>query len=134
MSIDFDLTVAHLTAPGTGAETTAWPTNLLSDQAAPRRWRGRHRAHPIRTALADRFNPGAEHEGATPEWADLLRASLLTTASPAEVTAEIPPVRRPALALAAVPYQLVDVPHLGVLPIGPQQPAYIADAITGAAA
>ncbi|MCX5119240.1 hypothetical protein OG992_18805 [Micromonospora sp. NBC_00362] len=36
------------------------------------------------------------------------------------------------IAIAAVPYRLVDVPHLGELPIGPLEPAHIHNQLIGA--
>ncbi|MEU4590075.1 hypothetical protein [Micromonospora aurantiaca (nom. illeg.)] len=79
----------------------------------------------LKAAVATRLGLEAEHEGATPEWAELLRNGLN----------ERPTLRRPARpvlpAIAAVPHREVVDEHLGVLRVAGLEPARIHDALAG---
>ncbi|MFI6266126.1 hypothetical protein [Micromonospora sp. NPDC051006] len=83
----------------------------------------------LRASLAERLGLEPEHEGATPEWASLLRAGLTdapaTSRADDTPTAVIPAVRRELPALAAVPYREVHDEHLGVLLVGPITPPHL---------
>lgn len=85
----------------------------------------------LRAELATALGIEPEHEGAdTLNWEHELRAMRLgdppAVSRPTDVpTAVIPAIRQPTAAIADVAYELVDDPHLGVLPIGPLVPAYI---------
>lgn len=85
----------------------------------------------VKAAFAVRIGLEPEHEGATPEWAEFLRSGLTDRPAVSHpdtiATAFVPPARRPAIALADVPYELVDDEDLGVLPIGPLVPAHLFD-------
>lgn len=72
------------------------------------------------------------HPGANDDWHPLDDLAEPAISRPTDVpTAVIPAIRPPIAAIADVAYQLVDVPHLGVLPIGPLAPAYIHDELKG---
>ncbi|MEU4779234.1 hypothetical protein [Micromonospora sp. NPDC023633] len=87
------------------------------------------RVGTVRYLLADLATAafGPDHPGADEHWLDQLRTAAAVSWPDRTPTAVIPAIRRPAAALAAVAYRLVDVPYLGVLPIGPLEPARIAN-------
>ncbi|MGN9802031.1 hypothetical protein [Micromonospora sp. L32] len=73
------------------------------------------------------------HPGADDHWHPLTDLRQPAVSRPTDVpTAVIPAIRPPIAAIADVAYELVDDPHLGVLPIGPQVPAHIHDELIGA--
>ncbi|AYF30635.1 hypothetical protein CSH63_24960 [Micromonospora tulbaghiae] len=86
----------------------------------------------LKAAVATRLGLEAEHEGATPEWAELLRAGL--NDRPALRRPAASPARLPLPAIAAVPHREVVDEHLGVIRVAGQEPARIHDEMTGAAA
>ncbi|MFY1658546.1 hypothetical protein [Micromonospora sp. WMMD1274] len=78
----------------------------------------------LKAAVAARLGLEAEHQGATPEWAELLRTGLN----------DRPARHRPPTAIAAVPHREVVDEHLGVIRVAGQEPARIHDEMTGATA
>ncbi|MEU4640864.1 hypothetical protein [Micromonospora sp. NPDC023814] len=86
-----------------------------------------HRISPVRWILADLATTvfGPDHPGADDTWL----ADLRTTTSRPDLTttAHIPTIRQAAAAIADVPYRPVVDEHLGLLHIGPQEPAHIHD-------
>ncbi|MEU4772935.1 hypothetical protein [Micromonospora sp. NPDC023644] len=82
----------------------------------------------LRAAAATRLGLDT-HPGADDNWSPLaaLRDEPATSRPDLTATALITPIRRPAAALAAVAYRPVVDEHLGVLIVGPLEPARIAD-------
>ncbi|RBQ05179.1 hypothetical protein DQE82_26920 [Micromonospora sp. LHW51205] len=86
----------------------------------------------LKAAVATRLGLEPEHEGATPEWAELLRNGLAER--PAAGRRRLAAPARPALpAIAAVPHREVVDEHLGVLRVAGLEPARIHDALAGGA-
>ncbi|MFE9192031.1 hypothetical protein ACFYL6_20740 [Micromonospora sp. NPDC007208] len=87
----------------------------------------------LRASIAQTLGLEPDHHGADPDWAQQLRdmrtADDHAVIQRARGRATVP---QPRVALAAVPYRLVDVPHLGELPIGPLEPAHIHNQLIGA--